>query len=372
MRLLFAIKTLTLPGGGDERVVAQVAGGLAARDHDVILASFDPPGAEPFYPIDRAVRRVALGIGDVGRRTGPGEALRRIAALRRLAREARPDVAVGFMHSVYIPFGLALLGTGVPLVASEHIAFAHYRGRPLQAALLRLTPRLAVAATAISPAIRDGFPAPLRRIMKIVPNPVRLAAGPDADVAGEGRPVKTLLAVGRLEAQKDHAVLVDAFARIAGDFSDWRLRIVGEGVLRPRLRAQALRLGLGDRVDLPGASREVEEEYAAAQLFVMPSSYESFGLTAAEALGRGLPVVGFADCPGVNELVRDGINGLLAEGPDRVEALAERLARLMGSLKLRRRLGAAGPASIEAFTPERITDIWETLLGRIAAGQAVE
>jgi hypothetical protein len=44
----------------------------------------------------------------------------------------------------------------------------------------------------------------------------------------------------------------------------------------------------------------------------------------------------------------------------------------MGSLKLRRRLGAAGPASIEAFTPERITDIWETLLGRIAAGQAVE
>jgi len=372
MRLLFAIKTLTLPGGGAERVVAEVTRGLAARGHDLILASFDPPGAEPFYPIDRPVRHVALGIGDVGRRTGPGEALRRIAALRRLAREARPDVAVGFMHSIYIPFGLALLGTDVPMVASEHITYAHHSRRPLQAALLRLTPWLAGAATAISPAIRDGFPAPLRRIMTIVPNPVRIAAGPGTDVAGEGRPVKTLLAVGRLEAQKDHAVLVDAFARIAGDFPDWRLRIVGEGVLRPQLRAQALRLGLGDRVELPGATRAVGEEYAAAQLFAMPSSYESFGLTAAEALGRGLPVVGFADCPGVNELVRDGVNGALAEGPDRPEALARALRPLMTSTEQRRALAAAAPASVEAFAPERIYDVWEALLGRIASGGSPE
>ena len=73
-----------------------------------------------------------------------------IAATVEKIRFLRPDVAVGFMHSSYIPLGLALLGTGIPLVASEHISYDHYRDRPLQAALLRLTPRLARVTTVLS------------------------------------------------------------------------------------------------------------------------------------------------------------------------------------------------------------------------------
>jgi len=368
MKLLFAIKTLTMPGGGAERVAAQVSAALTDRGHDVAVASFDPPASAPFYDFDPRVERLSLGIGDVLRRTGPGEALRRMRALRRLARDRRPDVAVGFMHSIYLPMGPALLGTGVPLVASEHIAFAHYRTRPLQAALLRLAPFFASTITVLSPAIRDGFPASLRRRMTVVPNPVRAPAGERADVVAEGR-AKTLLAVGRLEPQKDQATLIDAFARIADRFADWRLRIVGEGVLRPRLEEQIRTLGLHDRITLPGASRAIGGEYAAAQLFAMPSTYESFGLTTAEALGHGLPVVGFADCPGTNELVRDGVNGRLAAGPDRAAALAGALAELMAAPARRRELAAAAPASIEPFGIERIADIWERLLRRAAAGR---
>ena len=370
MKLLLAIKATALAGGGTERVVSQVSAALAERGHDVILASFDPPADPPFYPIHPAVRQRRLGIGDIGRGTGPGEAVRRIASLRRLALELRPDVAVGFMHSSYIPLGLALVGTGIPLVASEHISYDHYRTRRLQAALLRLTPLIAKAITILSPAVRDGFPAAMRRRMTAVPNPVTVEVGQPADVAGDG--IRTLLAVGRLEAQKDHATLIAAFGRIAAEFPEWRLRIVGEGVLRSQLEAQVRRLGLEERIALPGATRDVAAEYAAAQLFAMPSSYESFGLTTAEALGHGLPVIGFAACPGTNELIRDGVNGLLVAGPDRVAALADGLTRLMGSPEFRVRLGAAGPASIEAFAPERVADIWERLLSRVASGLGPE
>lgn len=367
MRLLFAIKAMSLPGGGAERVVAEISGALAERGHAVTLASFDPPGAAPFYPLHRSVKRVPIGIGDVARATAPGEAIRRIAALRRMAREPRTDAAVGFMHSTYIPLGLALLGSGIPVVASEHISYEHYRTRPLQALLLRLTPLLTDAITAISPLIRSGFPAPLRRRMVVVPNPVSTSGWSAADPVGDDRPVKTLLAVGRLSEQKDHRTLIGAFARVAGDFPDWRLRIVGEGELRGPLEALVRRLGLDDRVALPGATSRIDGEYSAAQLFAMPSSYESFGLTTAEALGRGLPVIGFADCPGTNELIRDGVNGLLVKGSDRVAALADGLARLMASPALRLRLAAAGPASVEAFAPEQVVDIWEALLVRLAA-----
>ena len=367
MRLLFVIKTLALPGGGTERVVADLTGMLAARGHDITLVSFDRAEDDPFYPLHPSVARLALGIGDTRRHTGPAEAIRRMAALRRLTREMRPDVAVGFMHSVYIPLGLALIGTGIPLLASEHIAFAHYDSRPLQRAVLRLTPLVARATTVLSPAIRDEFPASLRRHMVVVPNPVMARGAGRADPGGQDRPTKTLLAVGRLEDQKDHRTLIRAFARIAGDFPDWNLRIVGEGELRPQLESLVRQLELDDRIALPGASARIGEEYEAAQLFVMPSSYESFGLTSAEALAHGLPLIGFADCPGTNELVQEGVNGRLVKGPDRVAALADGLARMMAAPDERRQLGAAGPVSIENFAPERIADVWLDLLGRVAA-----
>ncbi len=366
MRLLFAIKTLALAGGGTERVLADLTSALAQRGHAVTVLTFDRHGIEPFYTFERTVRRVALGIGEVGRGTRPSEAARRVLALRRLAKEVKPDVAVGFMHSAYIPLGLALVGTGVPVIASEHIAYDHYRTRPLQAALLRLTPSLARAITVLSPAIRDGFPPSLRRRMVVVPNPVSAQDRRPADVSGDGRPQRTLLAVGRLEEQKDHRTLIGAFGRIAGDFPDWRLRIVGEGSLRGELEAQVARLGLDGRIGLPGATTRIDDEYVAAQLFAMPSSYESFGLTTAEALSHGLPVVGFADCPGTNELIRDEVNGLLVAGADREAALATGLAALMASAERRRLLAAAAPASIDGFALARVVDLWEQLLARTA------
>ncbi|HEX8639926.1 MAG TPA: glycosyltransferase family 4 protein [Allosphingosinicella sp.] len=367
MRLLFVIKSLALPGGGTERVLAELAGELSRRGHSVTVASFDRAEDPPFYEPAEGVARRALAVGDVRRGTRGGEFPRRVRALRRLLRDSKPEVAVGFMHSAYIPLGLAALGTGIPVVASEHIAYQHYRTRPFQAALLRLTPWISRAATAISPAIRAGFPRSIRERMEVVPNPVGIDDRRRADVAGEGPSGPTVLAVGRLEAQKDHATLISAFARLAAGFPNWRLRIVGEGSLRPELEAQVARLGLGERVALPGATPRIEDEYVGAQLFAMPSSYESFGLATAEALSHGLPVVGFADCPGTNELIRNGVNGLLVASEERDKALAQALAELMASPELRLRLGAAGPASIEAFAPARIADIWEKLLSRIAS-----
>lgn len=369
MKLLFAIKTLALAGGGAERVASEVGAMLARRGHSVTMLTFDAEGYRPFYPLDPALEQAVLGIGDVRRHTRPAEMVRRIRAMRQVALNLRPDAAVGFMHSSYIPLGLALLGTGIPLVASEHISWEHYHSRPLEAGLLRLAPRLARTMTVLSEAVRAGFPTSISRSMTVVPNPVSPPCGACADAAGGAAETRTLLAVGRLEPQKDHAVLIDAFARLSGDFPDWRLRIVGEGILRPVLERQIRQLGLESRIELAGAIADIGPEYESAQLFAMPSAYESFGLTTAEALGCGLPVVGFADCPGTNELVRHGTNGLLASGPDRAAALAEALARLMASPDLRKELGANGPETVRPFAPERIADHWEALLGRIAAGE---
>ncbi|MCA0197289.1 MAG: glycosyltransferase family 4 protein [Proteobacteria bacterium] len=364
MRLVFFIKSVANPGGGAERVLSQVASGLAKRGHEVTVASSDDEGSLPYYPLDPSVELIFLGVGKTSRTSTLCDVAKRMRAFRKTVCDFKPDAIVGFMHSTFIPLGLSLFGTKSRLVASEHIGPEHYRPRPLQWLLLQLTPILCESTTVVSEQIRLSFNSWLRRRMVVIPNPVSIVESPSSHhLRDEDRPV--ILSVGRLAEQKDHRTLISAFARVAEHNPHIRLRIAGDGDLRPALEAQILKLGLNDRIELPGVMSDMDSEYRAATLFVLPSRYESFGLATAEALGHGLPAVGFADCPGTNELIVDGVNGRLVSGPDRVNALADMLLELMSDSAQRQRLaGAASQSIINRFGVEYVLDIWEALLTR--------
>lgn len=362
MRLLFAIKFLNGAVGGAERVLCTIASELASRGHDVIIVSFDRAGGEPFYPLSAAVRRIELGVGDAVRSARLGETLRRMRALRRCVTDETPEVAIGFMHSMFVPLAFALAGTGIPVVGSEHIVPEHYRTRPFQFALLLMAAPLLARITVLSEAIRGSYPGVVRRRMVEMPNPVAPATGESRLPDSKSR--RVLLNVGRFDPQKDQVTLVRAFARIATDHPDWDLRIVGDGPLRPELQRLSAELGIADRIAMPGIARDIGAEYRAADAFVISSAYEAFGLVTAEAMSHGLPAVGFADCPGTNELIQDGVTGLLAPGAlDRAGSLAAALAQLLPNDALRRRFGAAGKASIDLkYSAQRTGGRWEALL----------
>ena len=364
MKLLFAIKTLGHAGGagGAERVLAEVTAALSARGHDVTVVSFDREDETDFYVFD-TVKRARIGGGSATAPTGPADTVVRMRRLRELARELRPDVAIGFLNSVYIPMAVALAGTGIPVIASEHTVYGHYRGRALERLLMGFFHRRFSAITAISDNVRLSFPPAIRCRMAVVPNPVMRPDHLADPVGGES---KTLLSVGRLHRVKDHGTLIAAFARVAGRFPEWTLRIVGEGDLRKDLEAQVNRLGLAGRVELPGRTDDISSEYRSAQLHAITSHYESFGLATAEALAHGVPAIGFAQCPGTNELIEDGRNGILVSGAEREAALAGTLERLMASPELRARLAKEGPATMERFSLDSVVDRWESILRKVA------
>jgi len=363
LKVLFCIKSMDSLGGRAERVLAAVASGLAERGHQVQLLSFDAAGAGSFYELSPKIERVFIGSG---KDKGPSKSLRvlrHIVRLRGAIRRMNPDISVGFMHSAYIPLGLALVGTGYRVIASEHIVPEHYRSRPLQAALLQLTPFLVSIITCVSEQVRLAFSPFLRKKMVVMPNPLSTESKTRADVLGEGKQRKTVLTVGRMDRQKDHQTLIEAFARIADEFPDWDLRIVGEGELHRELAAKIAALGMEQRIFLPGVTKQISDEYQAAQLYVQPSRYESFGLTVVESLSHGLPAIGFKTCLGVNELIRDGRNGLLVDGNgDRVSALADGLRKLMADTGLRLELSKTGIGPMEENRIDRALDRWEDLL----------
>jgi len=359
LKVLFAIKRLEGVPGGSERVLAHLSAALAARGHAVTVLTWDAVGSRPFYPIDPEVRLINRGVGDSARPTRPREFVARLADLRRATGVIAPDVAIGFGHSMFVPLALALVGSGVPVIASEHAARAHYRTRPVDYALFRLTARLVRCVTTTTEAVGAEYSADIRRRIVVMPNPIMIP--PPAPPRRGGRLV---LNVGRLDPQKDQAALIRAFARLAPRLPDWRLRILGEGALRPELEALVRTLGMTDRIDLPGVTADIASAYAEADVFALSSVYESFGLATIEAMAHGLPVVAFADCPGTNEVVIDQVTGLLVQpGLARDAAFAEGLERLLDDAALRERFARAGRDRAEALrAADAATDRWDSLL----------
>jgi UDP-glucose:(heptosyl)LPS alpha-1,3-glucosyltransferase len=140
-----------------------------------------------------------------------------------------------------------------------------------------------------------------------------------------------------------------------------RLLVVGAGD-ESRFRTLAARLGA--RVTFAGRRTDVERYYAASDVFVLPSWYETFSLAAFEAAASGLPVVA-ARVSGVDELVGDGEAGLIVERD--AGELGTALADLAASPETRERLGTAARERSAEYTWERSTDAvlaaYRSLLG---------
>jgi glycosyltransferase involved in cell wall biosynthesis len=217
--------------------------------------------------------------------------------------------------------------------------------------------------------VRNSHPRRIRSKVHVVPNPVDLNSFAHVPQKLPAAP-PVLLCVGRFMEEKNQAALIQAFARVAHAFPSWRLKLVGEGGQRTVLESEVKRLGLTDRVLMPGVASEIATEYALASLVAIPSLYESFGLVAAEALACARPVIAFDDCEGVAGIVRNGVNGVLvpARG-DRVANLADALRVLMGDQSLRARLGASGPGSVAHLGREDVLDRWERLFLSLQYGE---
>lgn len=166
-----------------------------------------------------------------------------------------------------------------------------------------------------------------------------------------GHRLPVILALGTVGRRKGQAVLVEAFGRIAGEMSDWTLRIVGrvaEQDYYERIRGSDAARRLCGRLQITGMLPEtsIPDEMYRASIFAMPSVSEGLGLSLQEALFRGCACLG-TTVGGIPELIEHEQTGLLVP-PNDPEAMAAGLVRLMADPRLRRQFGKNGRASILA------------------------
>ena len=151
------------------------------------------------------------------------------------------------------------------------------------------------------------------RLSRVVQNGVDLSLVPN----GEKRKPRSVISVGTLKARKCMDRTLEAFARLADEYPDATLTIVGIGEMEEQLRARIGQLGLQSRVTLTGGlpHEEVLRRMAQSDLFVLPSWGEGYGIVYIEAMAAGCIAVGAKD-EGIADTITDGENGFLVPAGD--------------------------------------------------------
>jgi glycosyltransferase involved in cell wall biosynthesis len=274
------------------------------------------------------------------------ETLWMIFHLPRAIRRIRPDVlfCAGNSYTIVAVAIRLLLGNACPPIVAK-ISNDLTRqdlpapARPFYRLWLRIQGRMLQRLVGMAPPMRAEIAALMgaedARIA-VIDDPSlaeadiqRMAAARDAAQAAHRAPGRRFLAIGRLAAQKNFPLLLDAFARMAGP--DDQLAIIGEGSARRTLEAQILRLGLTEKVRLPGHISPLDAELAAADALVLSSDYEGVPAVVAEALAAGLPVVSTRCSVSMDDMLGGGRFGLLVPLGD-AAALAQAM-NTIGDLK---------------------------------------
>ncbi len=288
-------------------------------------------------------------------------------ALKRALRDLHARFPFELVHAHYaVPAGEAVRRAlpGAPLVVSVHggdvlatIERSPYARRTVARTFAHAKLVLANSAGTATRCRAAGAAADTVEVVHLgtdlPPLPsadARATSAPGATPAAipAGRP-PTLVTVGHLVARKRHADVLHALARLAPDHPALRWEVVGDGPERPALEQLARQLGVAARVDFRGQlpPAQARERAQAADLFVLPSVDEAFGVAYVEAMAGGVPAVGCAGEDGPEEIAALG-GGLLRVPARDPAALAELLDRLLRDDHERAALGAAARATVEA------------------------
>ncbi|MGA1488369.1 MAG: N-acetyl-alpha-D-glucosaminyl L-malate synthase BshA [Planctomycetota bacterium] len=365
--------------GGSGGVAAELGMALADRGHEVHFVSYRAPfrvdllhprvhfhevevTSYPLFKYPPYALALATKLSTVVREHG----VERIHAHYAIPHAIAAHLAVEMCSDHEVFSVTTLHGTDITLVGSDPSFYEISKfGMERSAAVTAVSEFLAEASV-------QRFS--LEREVEVIPNFIDPA---------QYHPGKRTLELRRRFASDEESLLchisnfrpvkripdvVETFARVAAE-RPARLLMIGSGPEVGPAQERASELGVGDRVLWLGAVDQVAEPLACADLFLLPSDGESFGLVALEAMASGVPVLA-SRSGGVPELIDDGETGSLCPVGD-VDCMAESALRILGDREHAERLSRAGrAAAVERFSLERIVERYERLYERIgvAAG----
>lgn len=314
------------------------------------------------YPLPDGVERTVIGEKIQETSSRVHNYIQRLKVIREECRTNQIGIAVVFARANAIRFLLATLGLRIKIVVAIRISPEREFPGGIASFLAKKIIGRADGYLFQTKEQRDFFGRRIAERSIVLPNSI---AESFLRAPYQGKRDNRIVAVGRLAHQKNHSMLIRAFAEIAEKYTDTRLVIYGEGGLRESLEKEVDELNLSDRVELPGEVSKIAEHIQSAKLFVLPSDYEGMPNALIEAMSLGMPVIA-TDCPcgGPAELIQNGENGILIPVGDK-ERLKSAIVLLLRDEELRKKIGANARKIQEQCSSEKTSEQFYGYLERL-------
>ena len=364
--------------GGAEHVAVMLANGLCNKHHVFLIANLN---REVTYQINPKVTLLNWS-GDNTNKTK--RLIYEIKNLRGYVKEFKPDVILGIMYKCSLYGKLASIGTGIPVIQTEHNSFERPSSAPMSSKdkfFKFSVNKIFDAVTVLTEADKKSIDNRLKNVY-VMPNP--LALQPVETVPLKK---KIILSSGRLDSWhvKGFDLLFKAWSKIEKKHSDWDLQVAGWGSKQSTIdfvQQLAKDAGCENRIQLLGFREDIANLYKESSIFVLSSRYEGFGLVLIEAMSQGCAPVAcdykgrqreiIGDPPksslNMEDFQKNGIkiceNGILCE-PENVEALAMAMDKMISDEELRKKIQENGIERSKYYSIDNTIARWEALINKV-------
>ncbi len=343
--------------GGTERVTSIIANGLSQRGYKIYIISCRD-GKEPRYVLNSNVTVLSLHgerIDNTIKRKWNS-----FFQLKKYVDKYHIDIMVAVDVPLYAYlYPLQCIGK-CRCIAWEHFNFYSAKNW-FQKEIRKFAARKADQLVVLGKYDLENYKKNVGQNIKIryIYNPIAIKLSQNYKGVDSYR----ILAVGRLENQKGFDRLIDAWNILEKKYSNWNLKIVGEGSQKNLLIKKIKDYGLKN-VKIEGFQNNITNEYDNAAIYALSSRFEGFGLVLQEAQARKLPCISFNIKEGPREIISAGENGILVEDGD-IKGFANGLEELMKNRALRIDFSNKAQRDLKHFETDAIISQWDELLRNI-------
>lgn len=346
--------------GGAERVVSLLANEFAGKGYEVIVAT--EWFSEEEYELKSGVRRIHAGLSEKEEKASRiAKQWFRIKNFRKVLVEEQPDVLISFCVKANYRAMMASTGTDIPVIVSvRNDPKIDYVGT-VNRIVNKLFLNRANGCVFQTEEAKEFFDKVLQEKSIIICNPVN----EKYLQAKRKTPEKKIVCVGRLVAQKNQMLLVNAFEKILEKYPGYHLYLYGDGSddeCKEELLQYVKAGKWKDHIHFMGLSSTLENDMADAAMFVLPSNYEGMPNALMEAMALGLPVIS-TDCPcgGSRYWIEPGITGQLVPVKD-VDSMAEAIEYYIQNPDRAKEMGAKARQRLQEATMDKVFEQWKSYI----------
>ena len=348
-KILFVNASLT--NGGSERVMVKLANYMSSfNGFNVAMISIIDDNIT--YKLNNNIKLYNLH----EKKNCYNSKFSRIRKIRNVVKKYKPDCVISFMYNINIYTLISCIGICNNVIVSERNN-PHYRSKItklLEELFYSIFARKVVFQTE---EVKNYYSKSIRNKSVVIPNPVD-----QVNSIYYNSESKKIIAIGRLNKQKNFSLLIHAFSMFLSKYPDYNLFIYGDGDLRDDLISLCEKLKITNSVFFPGFVSDISDKFKDAHMYVSSSDFEGISNSMLEALSYGIPTISTDSAGGgAKSMIIDGVNGILVPVNDE-NRLYEAMCIIAGDNEFANNISNNSYKLIKNYSIDKIFSKWNDLI----------